>query len=110
MQDNAVRLSGSHAGANRTPRVFSPQTEKALAQALAEYDPESPHSDEAVRTVVMNAAAEARGQLWRPEELVSVLRAAVPEKETRPGAREALLALLKRRALLAFFGAQESAF
>ena len=63
----------------------------------------SPESDAQLRTAIVTAVAEARAQLWRPEELVTELRAAIPASKGSAD-RIHLQALLKHRALIAYFG------
>jgi hypothetical protein len=83
-------------------RVFSQRVSDALAWVVSNYDPDSAQSEEAARIAVLSAAAEARAHLWRPEELMAALQAAVESKQPE-SVRDALYAVLKRRALLAFF-------
>jgi len=64
----------------------------------------SPESDAQLRTAIVTAVAEARAQLWLPEELVTELRAAIPASKVSAEDRVYLHALLKRRALVAYFG------
>jgi hypothetical protein len=95
-RDTKSRKSGT------TKRVFSQQVSDALDWVVSSYDPGSAQSEEAARIAVLNAAAEARAHLWRPEELMAALQAAVEFKRPE-SVRDALYAVLKRRALLAFF-------
>jgi hypothetical protein len=91
-------------GESNTPkREFSQRVADALAWVVSNYDPESAQSEEAARIAVLNAAAEAKAQLWRPDELMAALRAAVESREPE-SVREMLYASLKRRAMVAFFG------
>ena len=85
-------------------RPFSPSVKEALANALSSYDKMSPESDAQLRTAIVTAVAEARAQLWRPEELVTELRAAIPASKGSAADRVHLQALLKHRALIAYFG------
>ena len=93
---------------NRQLRVFTPAIMESLERAIAGYKLDAPSTDEALRTAVMAAAAEARGLSWKPEELVAALHALVAVSSRPQETRETLYAVLKRRALVLYFGAHES--
>jgi len=92
----------------KAARRFSQPLTDALATVVPGYDAQSPESDEALRMVVLAAAAEARAESWLPEELFAALDDAISRSECSAEVREMLHALLTHRALIAFFGAHES--
>jgi hypothetical protein len=109
MPDNAVRQGGKQSRqSSKSVRAFSPAVAEALAKAASAYAAESTQADDTLRAAILAAAAETRGQKWRPEEFIGALLAAAPQSETVQEGREPLHALLKRRGLVAFFGQHES--
>lgn len=79
-----------------------------LEKALGKYHPDKPPTDEMLRMAVMNAAHEAGANFWRSEELVAALHALVAVAGRPQEISETLYAILKRRALVLYFGAHES--
>jgi hypothetical protein len=104
LNNDVYRASQPDRKSGSASRTFSPAVKDALAKALSSYDPLSPESDAQLRTTLLAAVAEARRQSWRPEELVAELRAAIPESVGSAEDRVQIQDLLKRRALVAYFG------
>jgi hypothetical protein len=91
-------------------RTFSSATTDALTRAIRQYDPQSAEAEQALKLQVVRAVGEARSRGWRPEELTAALRATVPESELPPGIPEQVYQVVRRSALVAYFGSQMSAF
>jgi hypothetical protein len=108
MPDNGAVSKRPSRRSSRASRVFSPDVMAALEKAIAAYKIDAPSTDEDLRLAVMTAAREARSLSWRPEELVAALHALVAVSNRPEETREALYAVLKRRALVLYFGAHES--
>ena len=107
-QDNGTVSKRPSRKSSRASRVFSRDVMASLEQAIAGYKIDAPDTDEALRVAVMTAAAEAHGLSWQPQELVAALHALVAVSGRPEEVREALYAVLKRRALVLYFGAHES--
>jgi hypothetical protein len=103
---------GIDAGLRRqeSNRVFTPATAKLLADAALAFSADPFAGDEALRNAVIAAVSEAHAAGWQGDELIAAMRAAIPAEALAGKQREALETTLKRRAMIAFFGANDAVF
>ena len=91
-------------------RTFTPATARVLAEAALAFSEDPFEGDDKIRNAVIVAVSEAHAAGWQGDELISAMRAAVPPEALAGKQREALEMTLKRRAMIAFFGANDAVF
>jgi hypothetical protein len=103
---------GTDAGPRRSgpPRYFSVPTAKQLADAATAFSADPLAGDEALRNAIISAVSEAHAASWEADELITAIRAAVPAAALMGRERDALESTVRRRAMIAFFGANDSVF
>jgi hypothetical protein len=104
---------GTDAGPRRQSgpaRYFSVPTAKALADAAMAFSEDPFAGDEALRNAIITAVSEAHAAGWEGSELITAIRAAVPAAALMGPERDALETTIRRRAMIAFFGANDSVF
>jgi len=105
--------SGIEAAPRRQPaatRGFSPAVSSALAAAAVAFTEDPIAGDEALRNAIVAAVSEARAMGWQGSEVIAAMRASVPAAVLAGRQREALETTIGRRAMIAFFGANDAVF
>ncbi len=104
---------GTDAGPRRQSngnRAFSPAVAKALADAAMAFSEDPFAADDALRHAIVSAVSEAHAMGWQGNEVIAAMRAVVPPAALSGRQREALETTIRRRAMIAFFGANDSVF
>ena len=101
------------AGFRRQPpgsRTFSPVTAKALADAALAFSEDPFAGDQGLRSAIVTAVSEAHAMGWLGSELMDAVRSVIPSSALSGRQREALETTIRRRAMIAFFGANDAVF
>jgi hypothetical protein len=92
-------------------RTLTPAIAQLLKSAAAAFAEDPAAADEGLRAAIVTAVSEAHQQEWRGEDLLTALRATTAElTDLDPRQREAVDLTIRRRATIAFFGANDAAF